>query len=264
MQEAQNASTKMTKNPIQVAGRLFDTLEYLAEHGSSALTDIADSLSLSKSTTYRLISSLQYMGYVTQNPDTGKYEATYKIVNLAEKVTAHTDITASLRPYFVRLMERCGETVHLVRREGAELVYIDKIESYDNSVFMMSRIGMRLPFYRSAVGKALAANLPQDDVEALWNSLTIERTTAYTITDFDDFLENLEEVRRKGYALDNEENESGIRCIGMSLNIESNDTTYAFSISVPITRMDNDRIKELSVYMEETKKEIEAHFSGEY
>lgn len=248
------------KNPIQVADRLFATFEYLAQHGPTSLTELSEKMGLSKSTEHRIITSLSCLGYVTQNPENSKYTTTYKIVSLAESVMSRNDIVTTVRPYLNKLMQQCDETVHFVRREGAYVVYIDKVESLKNNVRMISQIGMRLPFYRTAVGKIMVCDMPVQEIRDLWDSLTIVRTTPYTITDFNDFLENLEDVRKKGYALDNEENESGLRCIAMSLSLEHQKGMYAFSISVPISRMDNDRIKELSHYMIEAKSEIEALF----
>ena len=241
------------KNPIQVAGRLFGALEYLAEHGPSTLTELSAYLELNKSTAHRVVSSLQYMGYVKQSEDTGRYEATFKVARLADQIMAKLDIVGAARPYLQRLSEKTGETVHLVQLEGSDVVYIDKVESLSNTMRMVSHIGSRIPFYRSAVGKAIAAHMTTGE------GCEIERTTPYTITNFEDFLETLEEVRRKGYALDNEENETGVRCIGAALSLGGRRPEYAFSISVPIGRMDNDRIRELSADVLEMKREIETN-----
>ncbi len=245
------------KNPIQVAGRLFGALEYLAIHGEAGLMELASVLDLNKTTAHRVVSSLQYMGYVKQNSASGKYEVTLKLADLADHVTGRLDIVSAVRPYLEQLMEETGETVHLVQAEGADVVYIDKVESRTATMRMVSRIGSRIPFYRSAVGKAIAARLPEPEVRELWENCEIERTTPYTITNYEDFLETLEEVRRKGYALDNEENETGVRCIGASLDLGGVRPKYAFSISVPIGRMDNDRIRELSAFILQTKEDIE-------
>ena len=250
------------KNPIQVAGRLFGALEYLAVHGETGLMELASVLELNKTTAHRVVSSLQYMGYVRQNSDSGKYEVTLKLVDLADHVTGRLDIVSAARPYLQHLVELTGETVHLVQLEGSDVVYIDKVESQAATIRMVSRIGSRIPFYRSAVGKAIAARLTEPEVRELWGACVIERTTPYTITNYEDFLETLEEVRRKGYALDNEENETGVRCIGASLDFGGTHPKYAFSISVPIGRMDNDRIRELSGYILKTKDEIERGFRG--
>lgn len=248
------------KNPIQVAGRLFGALEFLAENGACGLTQIAEHLELNKSTAHRVVSSLIYMGYVRQNQETGHYEATFKLVDMANQIVAKVDVISRVRPHLQRLMEQSKETVHFVRMDGTECTYIDKVESDQNNVRMVSHIGSSTPFYRSAVGKAIAATMTRDEVHALWDACRIERMTPYTITNFDDFMDTLEEVRRKGYALDNEENEIGVRCIGTALSLGDAEAHYAISISVPIARMDNDRIRELSEIILAARHDIENDF----
>ncbi len=247
-------------NPIQVAGRLFDVLEYLARHGQTSLQELTIQLGMNKSTIHRLLSSLEYMGYVRQDPSSGYYEASYKIVELSTQVMSHVHIASVVRPYLQKLSDQVGETVHFVERDGNEVIYIDKLESAQNSLRMVSQIGRRMPFYRSAVGKAISASMSEDQVKALWNESDIERATPYTITDFDEFLEVLEEVRRRGYALDNEENETGVRCIGAAVSLPAEAHRYAFSISAPLSRMDNSRIRELAEYVLETKQTLENLF----
>lgn len=261
MRQHRGAIMAENKNPIQVAGRLFGALEYLADHGQTGLTELAANIHLNKSTAYRVVASLEYMGYVRQNPENGKYEPTFKLAGLANRIMERMDIIQTIRPYLQKLMEMCGETVHLVKREGAEVVYIDKVESYGNNVRMVSYVGRRMPFYRSAVGKALAANMSEEEVRGLWDCSVIERTTPYTITNYEDFLEALDDVRHKGYALDNEENEQGVRCIAVALDVSGDNKTYACSISVPVSRMDNDRIKKFSGYLNEVREEINTEMS---
>jgi DNA-binding IclR family transcriptional regulator len=250
------------KNPIQVAGRLFGMMEVLAEKGPLSLAELAAGLSLNKSTAHRVASSLQYMGYVRQDPETSRYELTFRIVGLAEQVRSNTDILGKIRPHLTHLAERSGETVHLVRREGGDMVYIDKVESSVNSMRMSSRIGSTIPIYRSGVGKAIAARLPLSEVEEIWNTSRIEPVTPHTITDYSEFLRVLEDVRLRGYALDNEENETGVRCVAAALSLGETTPEYAFSISVPISRLDSLRFTELAALVLETKAEIERQFLG--
>ena len=248
------------KNPIQVAGRLFGAMEYLAENGASSLMEVAEALELNKSTTHRILTSLQYMGYVRQNEEDSRYELSYKIVHLSSQVISRMDIIAKVRPWLRKLMENSGETVHFVKREGAEVVYIDKVDSTRNAFHMVSQIGSRIPVYRSAVGKAIASTMAKDDVAQLWKESQIVRVTPYTITDYEDFLYELNEIRHRGYALDNEENEVGVRCIAASLNLPGHPFDYAFSISAPVGRMDNDRIAALARDVLAAKEEIEGSF----
>ncbi|WP_130836446.1 IclR family transcriptional regulator [Lachnoclostridium sp. Marseille-P6806] len=246
------------KNPIQVAARLFDVLELLSENDPMGLFDISARLGLNKSTAHRILCSLIYMGYAVQ--EDGQYRASFKLVQLADEIMSRTDIVRLAHPYLRRLMEQAGETVHLVQREGAGAVYIDKVESRADGIQMVSRIGRKIPLFCSGVGKAIAAELSEEERRAVWESSEIVRLTPYTITDYGQFLHELEETRKRGYALDNEENETGVRCIAVSLRDYAGRPRYALSISAPVMRMDNDRIRELSGYILKTREEIEKNF----
>ena len=245
------------KNPIQVADRLFGALELLALNGSAAVMEVSSALGLNKSTAHRVLNSLVYMGYARQNEKTGRYEPSLKIVDMANKVMKHMDIVQVVRPYLRRLMELTNETVHFVERDGVDAVYIDKVEAYRNGIQMVSRIGSRIPLYCSGVGKAIAACMDEQEVEELWNRSSIVPLTSHTITDFQTFKKELAEIRERGYALDNEENEDGVRCIAVSLKEYTGSVKYAFSISAPVSRMENDRIRQLADYVLEIKGQIE-------
>ncbi len=248
------------KNPIQVAGRLFEAVEYLAEHGPTGLMELSAALGLNKSTAHRIVSSLQYMGYAKQNKENGKYELSYKLVGLADKILRQVDVVKLVHPWLQKLMELSGETVHFVERDGTDAVYIDKVECFQNSIQMVSRIGNRIPLYRSGVGKAMAARMQAEEVEDLWNRSLLVKTTPHTIVDYQEFLKELEQIRRCGYALDNEENEPGVRCIAAALNAWDTQAKYAFSISAPVSRMDDKRIQELAAYVLQMKTQIEQEF----
>ena len=158
---------------------------------------------------------------------------------------------------WIRLIIRSpGETVHFVERDGIDAVYIDKVESLNNGIQMVSRIGSRIPLYCSGVGKAMVAEMDEWEVEEVWNNSEIVRLTPYTITDHNDFKSELEEIRERGYALDNEENETGVRCIACSLKEPMGSARHAFSISAPVSRMDNDRIRELAASVLKVRGEI--------
>ena len=170
---------------------------------------------------------------------------------------SNIDIVHVVRPYLRKLMDQAEETVHFVEREGTEAVYIDKVESLRNGIQMVSRIGSRIPLYCSGVGKAIAADLDIGEVEAIWKSSRITALTPHTITDFDTYCRELEEVRKNGYALDNEENEAGVRCIAVSLKDYIGRVRYAFSISAPVSRMDDKRMRHLAKCILEIKAQIE-------
>ncbi len=250
------------KNPIQVADRLFGTLEMLVENGSAGLKEVSERMELNKSTAHRILNSLVCMGYVKQNETSGKYEPTFKLVDMAGKIMDNTDIVYIARPCLRRLMEQAQETVHFVERDGVDAVYIDKVESMRNGIQLISRIGSRIPLYCSGVGKAIAAYMEEAELEKMWKNSRIRALTPYTVTDFAAYKKELEDVRNKGYALDNEENERGVRCIAVSLREHTGRRRYAFSISAPVSRMDAERVRSLAGYILETKRQIERKING--
>lgn len=245
-----------SKNPIQVADRLFLVLETLAQTGPSALADLSRQLELNKSTTHRLLCSLIYMGYVKQDPETQKYDLSLKILSLSNRLLSRMDILELVRPHLKRLSQETGETVHFVQLDGADAVYIYKEESYQNSVRMVSKVGNRIPLYCSGVGKAMAADMEECQVKAFWDSSDIQKLTPHTITEYPKFLERLKEIRKTGYALDDEENELGVRCIAVSIPDYKGRAKYAFSISAPAARMSDTRVSELSEIVLRVKSDI--------
>jgi len=243
------------KNPIQVADRLFGVLEYLATTDAAGLMDVANHMNLNKSTTHRILTSLQYMGYVKQN-DEQKYELTMKIVEISSKVMGRVDVISVVRPKLRLLMEVSGETVHFVKRDGNDAVYIDKVDSHQNAVQMISHIGSRIPLFCSGVGKAMAATFTSDDVRNLWKNSNIVKLTPHTIVDYIDFEDDLSLIRKRGYAVDDEENELGVRCIATDISAHGKEAEFAISISAPVSRMSDDRIAKLSEYMLKTRNDI--------
>lgn len=250
------AEEKETKNPVQSAERIFQVMEMLADNGEMGLMEISAALGLHKSTVHRLLMSLIYMGYAKQDEVTQKYMLSYKVVNMASKILDRMDILQVARPYMERLSDLSGEAVHLVQREGSNILYIYKTEAKVGTIRMVSHVGMVHPMYCSGVGKAIMATLPENEVKQIWNESVIEKKTDKTIVDFARMLEVLEEAKANGYALDDEENEKGVRCIAACLRGYQKEVKYAFSISGPTSRMTRERVKELSVDVLKVQEEL--------
>ncbi len=246
---------KEGKNPVQSAERIFQVMEMLADKRELGLMEISTAIGLHKSTVHRLLMSLVYMGYAKQDEATQKYALTYKIVNMADRILEHTDILQVARPYMERLSDLSGEAVHLVQRDGSNILYISKIEAKIGTIRMVSHVGMVHPMYCSGVGKAIMATLPEREVRQIWKESAIEKKTDKTITDFAQMQQVLKEVRENGYALDDEENEKGVRCIAASLR-GYQEVKYAFSVSGPTSRMTRERVLELAVDVRRVQEEL--------
>lgn len=245
-----------TQNPIQSAERIFKVLETLAVSGPMGLMELSSHLGLHKSTTHRLLMSLICMGYARQDEDTQKYMLSYKIVGLSGQLLDKIDILPIAHSYMKQLAELSQETVHLVQRNDKDIIYIDKVESKVSSIRMVSQIGMIHPMYCSGVGKAILATLSIEEVTKIWNESIIEKKTENTLVTLDRLLEVLEKVRKCGYAIDDEENEIGVRCIAACIYDYRGKAKYAFSISAPVSRMSDERIKELSEYVLQVKNDL--------
>lgn len=247
------------KNPVQSAERIFGVLEALAETGPIGLMELSTRLSLHKSTVHRLLLSLSCMGYVNQD-SSGKYTLTFKLVELSEKVKSKSDIVSIIHPLIVGLANECRETVHFVQRTGTEVFYLDKVEPknpQDSAIRMASQVGLTRPMYCSAVGKAILAELKEEEVEYIWNNSLIERKTEYTITSLAALMNEITEIRKNGFALDNEENELGVRCIAVCIRDLQGQPNNAFSISTPAFRMTDGRVEELAIEILRTKESIQ-------
>lgn len=255
----QEAVMTDTKNPIQVSERIFHTIECLAQNGAMGLQELSTALDLNKSTVHRILNSLICMDYVRQDPETVKYSLSFKICGLSNQILSQNSMIDIARPFIKELSANSGETVHLVQLDGINATYIDKVEASQNSVRMISMVGKSIPLYCSGVGKAILADMPDAKIESIWKQSFIQQLTEHTVTRFVDFMNLIEETRRSGYALDNEENEIGVRCIAVSLKGYNGKSTYAISISAPKDRMSDARILQLREMILKTKHQIESN-----
>ena len=234
------------KNGTQSIQRIFGVIEALAARpGGTSLQQLCAATGLAKSTAHRMLASLVEMGYVVQDSFTTRYRLTLKLFELGSAVVNDMDILAVARPHLDRLSRQTGEAVHLVLRDGADIVYLYKAEALGVRR-MSSQVGLRAPMYCTGVGKAILATLPPAEVQSVWDSSAIHRITEHTIVDFSQLCEQLRAVRQKGFAIDDEENELGIRCVAVALPGPGGKAEAAFSLSSLVPHMSEERIAQLA------------------
>ncbi len=231
---------------VQSVDRALSILEVLSDYKEGlGITDISNKIHIHKSTVHRILATLIYKGYVIQDQKTNKYMITLKLFELGNKKVKDMNLLAVSKPYTEELMKKVNEVVHLVVRENNEIVYVDKVEA-DNTIRMASTIGRRSPLYSTSVGKAILAQLSDEEVEKIWNSSKIEKLTEFTITDLEEMKKELNIIRKKGYAVDNEENEIGVRCIGAPVFNIFGEIEGAISISAPTFRVTEEKVGEFA------------------
>lgn len=233
------------KTGVQSVARIFSIVETLAAHPQGMnLQAVAEETKLAKSTVHRLLSSLIQLGYALQDGVTGQYRLTLRLFELSSAAVSEMNVLSTAKPYLDRLAARTGEAIHLVIRDGTDVVYLYKAEA--GGMHMGSRIGLRSPMYCTGVGKAIMATLSAGEVEQIWKSSHHKACTPHTITRYADLLAQLEKIRARGWAVDDEENELGIRCVALALPGAGGRADAAFSISSLAPNMSDERMEKLA------------------
>ncbi len=237
----------MKKEPklAQTLERTNTILDVLGRQPSGvSLAMLVEQTQLAKSTLHRLLANLVHFRLVRQDPATKQYFLGFKLLELGNILLRQIDIRREANPLLTRLSHSIGETVHLVIREGGSAIYIDKVDSgIQGGLQMASRVGMAIPLYCSAVGKVFLAHMPGSEARALLADVELARLTEKTITDMDDLLKHLQEVRNAGFAVDDEENEYGICCVAAPIKDSTGQVVAAMSASGSSAQVTLERIR---------------------
>ena len=225
--------------------KALDVLELLAStEEPTTVAEVARRCGLSRPTAYRLLNTLRHRHYVTNNDD-GHYQLGPRLLTLTSNLLESLDLHQIADPELQRLMQLSNETTHFAILDHTEALYVGKVES-TQPVRMYSTVGARIPLHCTAIGKAILAFLPADDLAILLDLITLDRRTPNTITDKAVLTSHLELVREQGYAIDDIENEEGIRCIGAPVFNHLGRVYGAISISGLAYRLSRDKLEEFS------------------
>ncbi|MBT2385111.1 IclR family transcriptional regulator [Streptomyces sp. ISL-11] len=217
---------------VQSLERAFDLLERMADAGGEVgLSELSTSSGLPLPTIHRLMRTLVACGYVRQQPNR-RYALGPRLIRLGESASRLLGTWA--RPHLARLVEETGETANMALLDGDEVVYVAQVPSR-HSVRMFTEVGRRVLPHTTGVGKALLARSADDEVRALLARTGMPAATEKTITTPEGFLEALARVRESGYAVDDNEQEIGVRCLAVP--VPDSPTAAAISISGPAGRV---------------------------
>lgn len=242
---------------VQSLERALTLLNVLSEYPEGIqITRLSEQVGLSKSTTHRLLATLVHMNYVVKDEETEKYKLGFQLIYLSRNILNSIDVIQIARPFLEKLCHDVNETIHLCIDDNGEVMYIDKIES-NQTIRMFSRIGSRAPMYCTGVGKILLSGMSEETYHKVVSGIDFVARTAKTITSADALAEEVELVKNQGYALDNIENEEGIRCIAAPIFDFQGKIIASFSISGPSNRITMERVQdELVRRIRETSQEI--------
>jgi DNA-binding IclR family transcriptional regulator len=226
-------------DPYQLQGldRVVAILDLLgASDNSLSLAEICQRMNLHKSTAHRALMALERTGMIERAP-ASRYRLGLKLYDMGSRAVEQIDLRSRVHPHLRKLALRVGETVHLGVLHKTRVVYIDKIEPINRRVCISSRTGTSNPVYSTSLGKAILAYMPAEDVAKTISKIQFKTFTSKTLASGEELLDALERVRRRGYAVDDEEMEIGTRCVGAAILDAGGHPIAAVSISGSTTRL---------------------------
>jgi DNA-binding IclR family transcriptional regulator len=222
---------------VPILGSAMRILEVFYEADADlTLHEISAKAKVGKTSAFRILFTLDSVGYVEKDPASGKYRLGLGIIEAARKTLAGRDLVQVARPHLKKLRDEFDETTNLAALRDDKIVYLEIFESH-HSFRMTDTVGSRVPWHSTALGKSIAAFLDQEKLKAVLKQSARKRFTPHTITGVREYAKALAQVREQGYSLDNEESELGATCVASPIFSADNVVVGALSVSGPTPRI---------------------------
>jgi DNA-binding IclR family transcriptional regulator len=254
MSGASDASTAVVKS----ADRVLAILDLLAESGPLTFAAVCSTLGVPRSSAHAILQTMEARSYVARTA--GTYSLGSRVWEVAQRWGA-PDLRTAMRPSMLELARRTEETVQAAQLEGADAFYLEVCESL-HPVKLSSRPGARLPAHASGVGKVLLAQLDVPEARRRLSVGRLEALTPKTLTDPEELLVELERIRKRGYAIDDEEFAIGLHCVAMPVRSASGEVVAALSVAMPEPRYSRAIATQNREALAETVAEVERVLAG--
>jgi len=236
---------KSAAAPVGVISKVLRILEAIQGAPSGlGLKSISDMTGIHKSTAHRFLKHLERENYLISTED-GAYLIGPRFWHMTANVNHRATLQAVARPMLWDLWRATQETVNLAVLDQASVLYADVIES-PHEFRLASRVGSRRPLHATGLGKALTAFLPEEQRKTILNTITFQPSTPKTIMNLLQLRQELEKIRRQGYAVDDEEAVMGARCVSAPILDASGASIAAISVSGPVTRVSPGQVQALA------------------
>jgi DNA-binding IclR family transcriptional regulator len=242
--------------PATAVERALNILENVA-HRREGLTnsEISRKLAIPKSSASYILRTLERRGYLRRDAETSRYKLGLKILSLGGDAQSNLDLADVALPFMRALVERVHLTAHLAVLDQGEAVYIEKVEA--PGFFKVNTwVGRRMYLHSTSVGKALLAWLPKQEMEAIVRQQGMKKRTPKTINTMSRLLADLDLVREQGYAVDNEENSLGARCLGAPISDTAGNVAAALGVSGTLTQVDEENLPRIVDALKESARRI--------
>lgn len=256
-------STRLEGGGIQSVERAIMLLELLAASGGAcSLTELAARAELNISTCHHLLATLIKTGYVAQVPGRRTYALGARVLQLGHAFMAQVDLPRRAQPVLDRLAHSTGEAVHLAVLQSDQIVTVAKIEGRHAVRVDTGAIGMADAPHATATGKAMLAWLPEDQARRIVQANGLTRYTEATTTDLDALFDEMRHVRRNGFAIDQQEFQPGVVCIGAAVRDQAGAVIGALSASAPAFRADEAHLSRMRSAVISAARELSAELGG--
>lgn len=229
------------KHPVQTVDRMLDIVEVIHELDGAGVSEIAQRVDLGKSAVHNHLTTLANREYVDKDGD--QYYIGLSFLSLGAYARNRTPIYEIGCAQADNLADRTGELVNLLVEKNGMGIYLYQAKG-ENAVELDTHEGKRVPLHCTAVGKATLAFRPPEEVDEILDEHGMEKVTAHTITDREEFHSQLAEIRERRYAIDSEERLNGLRCIAAPITDDQDRSVAAVSVSCPVHRVGDDRFYE--------------------
>lgn len=233
----------------------LEVIDCFARQETWSLAELTAALRQSKPTVFRILHTLEDFGYLAKDQVTGRYMLSLRFHTLGSTAVRHEHLRWQALPPLQDLARDTGETVHVGILYDGEAICVQAVDG-TRLVRMHAFVGKRTPAHASALGKVLLSHRPDSDIDALRTTKGFPRFTRHTITDPATLREALQRVRAQGWALDDEEMEFGLRCLGAPITDHTGRVCACVAVSAPASRMEPARIRELIPQVQATAKRI--------
>ena len=216
------------------AKKIMDVLS--ASETSLTLEQISSAAGIPKPTTFKILTTLDYINFVRKDQSEKKYSLGTNLIGYGSKAMSGFDIVSIAEPYLIELNKVTSETMNLGIEEHSQIVLLKKIDS-PQPVNLNSKVGGTLELYSSAMGKAILATKSERELDQYFSSVELRPSTPNTITSIAKLKKQIEEVKKTGYAIDNQENQAEVVCVGAAIQ-KYGKVFGAISVSTPNYRLD--------------------------
>jgi DNA-binding IclR family transcriptional regulator len=241
---------------IQSILKALDILEaFTEEEYILGVTDLSERLGYPKGTVHNILKTLESRGYIEADPVTSRYSLGLSVLKLSNAVRANIEIRDRAEPLLRELAEWSQEIVYLTVLHNGYSVYVGSIEA-PGRLPTSSALGLQVPLHCTSVGKAKMAFLSEEEIDCIIERIGLQRFTPSTITDPAELKAELALVRERGYAVDREEHEVGVQCVGAPIRNERGSIVASCSVSGPAGRITDARTAELAPKVMEIAAEI--------